>query len=140
MGRQIVGLYTMGSPRLGNLIFANFVKNSARLTAQLQNSRDPVPHSGRLQGYRHPPGRIFELFMDPVYTTDLMGGDIDDDYKKYLFFIQHKTDYSFSMNSGVFENADHMTYFLHLDDNDLMTCGGFADYFIKNSHAASLFA
>merc|ERR1711865_1037151 len=114
LSKEIVGLYTMGTPRLGNRAFATHVKQSAQLSALLLNSRDPVPHTSRYWGYRHPAGVIYELFMDPAYTVGLMSGLVDNEFMKYLFFVEHKTDYSFSINAGLFETTDHMTYFIDL--------------------------
>merc|ERR1711865_818345 len=128
----------MGTPRMGNQHFASIVGASAKNCVVLANTRDPVPHTARIFGARHVVP-IHEIFMDPIYFVGLRSGDVDVNYAKHMRYNLHSSDASFARSARVLETNDHMTYFIGLDEMDLVTCGGMSDYYVKNTKASHLF-
>ena len=62
-------LYTYGSPRVGNGIFADFVTNQTGVTARITHLDDPVPRlPPLLTGYRHTSPEYW--LSDGTATTD----------------------------------------------------------------------
>merc|ERR1711988_1132941 len=142
-GSDIVsGLYTFGTPRVGNHVMLANIRRSALVHFQVALSRDPIPHfPPRLFGYRAG-DTIFEVWVDPMYYVGFQTGEIDSNYGKYFLFRKYtgpNADSSFASSRTFFAMGDHMNYFVGLDDADFGACGGTADYYVKVSGASYLF-
>jgi hypothetical protein len=138
----VAGLYTFGTPRLGNHVLLANVRRSALVHYQAVLTRDPIPHyPPRIFGYRAG-DTILEIWVDPMYYVGFETGEIDSDYTKYFLLKTYtgpNADSSYASGRTFFALGDHMNYFVGLDDADFGACGGTADYYIKVSGASYLF-
>jgi hypothetical protein len=138
----VSGLYTFGTPRVGNSVLLHNVRRSTLVHYQAALTRDPIPHfPARIFGYRSG-DTIFEIWIDPMYYVGFQTGEIDSDYAKYFFFRTFtgpNADSGFASSRTFFAMGDHMNYFVGLDDADFGACGGTADYYVKVSGASYLF-
>jgi len=138
----VAGLYTFGTPRVGNSILLHNVRRSSLVHYQAALTRDPIPHfPARIFGYRSG-DTIFEVWVDPMYYVGFQTGEIDSDYTKYFLFRTFtgpNADSGFASSRTFFAMGDHMNYFVGLDDADFGACGGTADYYVKVSGASYLF-
>jgi hypothetical protein len=142
-GSDIVsGLYTFGTPRIGNHVLLANIRRSALVHFQVALSRDPIPHfPPRLFGYRAG-DTIFEVWVDPMYYVGFQTGEIDGDYAKYFLFRKYTgadADSGFASSRTFFAMGDHMNYFVGLDDADFGACGGTADYYVTVTGSSYLF-
>jgi hypothetical protein len=138
----VAGLYTFGTPRVGNSILLHNIRRSALVHYQVALSRDPIPHfPPRFFGYRAG-DTILEVWVDPMYYVGFQTGEIDSNYAKYFLFRTYmgpNADSSFASSRTFFAMGDHMNYFIGLDDADFGACGGTADYYVKVTGASYLF-
>lgn len=138
----VAGLYTFGTPRIGNHVMMNSIRRSTLVHMQVALTRDPIPHfPPRIFGYRAG-DTIFEVWVDPMYYVGFQTGDVDSDYTKYYLYREYtgpNADSSFASSRTFFAMGDHMNYFIGLDDADFGACGGTADYYVKVSGASYLF-
>jgi len=140
-GKTISAVYTFGSPRVGNSVFAKFIKKIPN--KQIAYYRDPVPHMPpRFLGYRTMGTDIYWIYVDPVFYAREARGEHDLKYEQYLhykLFSGESSDNAFSSAVTFYSFHDHQRYFIGITDDSMATCGGFRDKFLLNTKGTSLF-
>jgi hypothetical protein len=138
-GQTVTGISALGAVRLGNQALVQLL--STFDVGVFNVITDPVPHfPPRMYGYRAT-GPIFAIFIDPIYWASLSAGDdvSSDGAVFYTKFEGASADYKMSIASPYLVSSSHMDYFIGLAPEYLITCGGMADRFVKNTNAVSLF-
>lgn len=138
---DVKAVYALGAPRIFNKQSADLLSSvTAAITVNV--ILDPACHFPfRSFGYRHS-APIYAIYIEPLYWDMLSMGEDVDAYEEYMFYHLLDgvdADYKMATVSPYFSSSSHLNYFIGLDSEYLITCGGMADRFVFNTNALSLF-
>jgi hypothetical protein len=144
ISQNVFSLLTHGSPRIGNRQFARLIRSGPDVPyMSIVMYRDLVPHfPPMLHGYESASTMIRLVYVEPWFWAMKDMGDAPDIDNALFFkeFTGSQADEEFSLQFAFFDFADHVKYFMKIDEfGDLAACGGMEDKFFLNTRAIALY-